>query len=199
MLTTRRITLAASLVLTLHLAGCGAWSAQNPGGGLSPVNAAAVGDVPRVMLFGADVVAYFTTGRYTQGQPRFSSTVDGVVFHFASADNKALFDANPTAYLPQYGGYCANGIMFGIPWGGNASDFRIIDSKLYIFGGELSQAAFELDTVNNIRLADRYWVSEIQGNNSFLQRAKRLVFRVAHYKTGAEQLEQVKAARARSN
>ncbi|WP_370263131.1 YHS domain-containing (seleno)protein [Limnobacter sp.] len=189
----RRLALVgiAALVLT----GCSAMTAQNPSSGLSPVNAAAMDDSPRVMLFGADVVAYFTQNAYVQGQPGIKSTYKDVDFYFSTPEHKAQFDAQPEQYLPQYGGYCANGIMFGIPWGGNAQDFRVVDGKLYIFGGEVSQAAFELDLQQNIALADGYWQSEVANNNSFLQRAKRLVVRVPHYKTGEEQAAQVQAAR----
>lgn len=169
-------------------------SAQNPGGNLSPVNAAQTEGADRVMLFGADVVAYFTQNMFVQGTSQFSSNYQNINFHFSSAEHKAMFDKAPEQYLPQYGGYCANGIMFGIPWGGNATDFKMVKGKLYIFGGQVSQAAFELDLDNNIALADQYWEREIRGNNSFIQRAKRLVVRVPHYKTGEEQAAEVKAA-----
>lgn len=189
---THKLLFAASLILSLG--ACSSMSAQNPASELSPVNAAQAEGADRVMLFGADVVAYFTTNSHVQGSAQFSSTYKDVDFYFSSAENKALFDQSPEQYLPQYGGYCANGIMFGIPWGGNASDFKLVNGKLYIFGGQLSQAAFELELDKNIALADRYWEQEIKGNNSFIQRAKRLVLRVPHYKTGEEQAAQVKAA-----
>jgi YHS domain-containing protein len=178
----------------LFLAGCGAMTAQNPDGGLSPVNAIATDTDEHLMLFGADVVAYFTQNRYVQGSPEYASEFEGVDFHFSSSEHKALFDANPTSYVPQYGGYCANGITFGIPWGGNAEDFLVRDGKLYIFGGELSQQAFMLDADGNLALADKYWREEVKGSNSFLQRAKRLVMRVPHYQSGEEQAEAVRAA-----
>ncbi|WP_338284488.1 YHS domain-containing (seleno)protein [Limnobacter thiooxidans] len=189
---THKLLFAASLILSLG--ACSSMSAQNPANELSPVNAAQAEGADRVMLFGADVVAYFTTNAYVQGSAKFSSTYKDVDFHFSSAENKALFDQSPEQYLPQYGGYCANGIMFGIPWGGNATDFKMVNGKLYIFGGQVSQAAFELELDKNIALADQYWEQEIKGNNSFIQRAKRLVLRVPHYKTGEEQAAQVKAA-----
>ena len=189
---THKLLFAASLILSLG--ACSSMSAQNPANELSPVNAAQAEGADRVMLFGADVVAYFTTNAYVQGSAKFSSTYKDVDFHFSSAENKALFDQSPEQYLPQYGGYCANGIMFGIPWGGNATDFKMVNGKLYIFGGQVSQAAFELELDKNIALADQYWEQEIKGNNSFIQRAKRIVLRVPHYKTGEEQAAQVKAA-----
>lgn len=189
---THKLLFAASLILSLG--ACSSMSAQNPASELSPVNAAQTEGADRVMLFGADVVAYFTQNKFVQGSSQFSSTYQDVSFHFSSAEHKALFDKAPEQYLPQYGGYCANGIMFGIPWGGNATDFKMVNGKLYIFGGQVSQAAFELELDKNIALADQYWDQEIKGNNSFIQRAKRLVVRVPHYKTGEEQAAEVQAA-----
>lgn len=191
---TRTQTLLIAASLLLGLSGCSAMTAQNPASELTPVNAAEMEGADRLMLFGADVVAYITQNAYVQGKPEFSSNYQKVDFHFSSPEHKALFDAEPTRYIPQYGGYCANGIMFGIPWGGNASDFRVVNGKTYIFGGTVSQAAFELELDNNIALADEYWAQEVKGNNSFIQRAKRLVVRVPHYKTGEEQAAEVQAA-----
>lgn len=182
----------AFISITVALAGCGSMKAQNPGGDLSPINGVTYESADHLMLFGADVVGYFTENRYLQGSPEHRSDYEGVTFYFASAENKALFDANPAAYLPQYGGYCANGISFAIPWGGNAEDFIVHDDKLYIFGGELSKQAFLLDRDGNLALADKYWEEEIQGSNSFWQRTKRLIIRVPHYQTGDEQAAAVR-------
>lgn len=186
---------ALALVAVIALAGCSAMTAQNPSGALKPVNAVADGADARVMLKGADVVAYFTQSRHVQGSPQFSSTYEDVTFRFASAEHKALFDADPKKYLPQYGGYCANGIVYGIPWGGDADTWRIVDGKLYIFGGRASQEAFELDLRANAKMADHYWASEVAGHNSFWQRGKRLVFRVPHYASGEELARRVAEAR----
>lgn len=190
--------LAAAAVLSVTLlGGCAAVVAQNPGGAYSPVNAVEMAGQDRVLLKGADVVAYFTEGRHRQGDPRFASTHEGVVLHFASAEHQARFDADPAKYLPQYGGYCANGIAYGIPWGGDADSWRIIDGKLHIFGGQGSKDAFELDVPGNLALAERYWQQEVAGRNSFVQRFKRLVFRVPHYKSGEELAAMVAAAKAK--
>jgi YHS domain-containing protein len=149
----------------------------------------------RVMLAGHDVVAYFTRGRHAMGAPQFKSVHEGVTFRFANAEHKALFDRDPKAYLPQYGGFCANGIVYGIPWGGDADSWRIIDGKLYIFGGQGSKDAFELDVPGNLALAEKYWNEEVAGSNSFWQRGKRLVWRVPHYKSGEELARMVAARR----
>jgi YHS domain-containing protein len=181
------------------LVGCSAMIAQNPSGKLKPVNAVADGDDARVMLKGADVTAYFTQGRYVQGSPQFKSVYESVTFRFASTEAKRLFDAEPTKYLPQFGGYCANGMAYAIPWGGDADTFRVEGGKLYIFGGKQSQEAFELDLPGNLKLAETYWSEEVAGNNSWWQRTKRLVFRVPHYKSGEELAKMVAAAKAKKS
>lgn len=196
----RLIRLAAPLLLaSLLLGGCTAMTAQNPDSPLRPVNAVADGADARVMLKGHDVVSYFTDGRHALGSPQWSSTYQGVTFRFASAEHKRLFDAEPQKYLPQYGGYCANGLAYAIPWGGDADSWRILDGKLYIFGGQGSKEAFELDVTGNRALADRYWKEEVAGQNSFWQRSKRLVFRVPHYKSGEELAKMVADAKAKKS
>ena len=177
----------------LALSGCGALSAQNPSGKYTPVNAVAEGDDSRVMLKGADVVAYFVDGKYAAGKAQFTSKHEAVTFRFASAEHKALFEAEPKKYLPQYGGYCANGIVYGIPWGGDADSWRIIEGKLYIFGGKGSRDGFYVDVPRNRALADKYWNEEVKGANAFIQRVKRYIFnRVPHYKSGEELADEVR-------
>jgi hypothetical protein len=186
-------TLAAAALL---IAGCAPLVTQSPGKGLSPVNAVADGEDAHLMLFGHDVVSYFTEGRHRLGSPAFRSVYKDVTFRFANAEHKRLFDAAPEKYLPQFGGYCANGIVYGIPWGGDADTWRIIGGKLYIFGGAGSRDAFLLDPARNLALADKYWNEEVNGSNAFWQRSKRLVFRVPHYKSGEELAAEVARAKA---
>ena len=188
----KKTLLAWLLVL---LAGCSAMTAQNPSSSLKPVNAVAEGGDDRVMLSGHDAVAYWTLGRHAKGLSQWRSVYEGVTFRFANAEHKALFDQEPKKYLPQFGGFCANGIAYGIPWGGDADIWRIDNGRLYIFGGAGSKAAFELDLAHNIALADRYWKDEVANSNSFVQRTRRLIFRVPHYKSGAELAAEVAAAR----
>ena len=193
------LRLLAVAALTVTLAGCGAMVAQNPSSSLKPVNAVTDTGDSRVMLKGADVVAYFTQGKYVQGALQFKSDYEGVTFRFSSAEHKAMFDKEPKKFLPEYGGYCANGIVYGIPWGGDADTWKMINGKLYIFGGQGSKDGFEVDEARHLQLAEKYWKEEVAGSNSIIQRTKRLVFRVPHYKSGEEIAREVAAAKAKKS
>ena len=175
--------------------GCAPLVTQSPGQGLSPVNAVSEGEDKHLMLFGHDVVSYFTDRKHQLGSPAIKSVYKDVTFRFASAEHKRMFDASPEKYIPQFGGYCTNGIVYGIPWGGDADTWEMFDGKLYIFGGKGSHDAFMLDVPRNMALANKYWNEEVNGSNAFWQRTKRLIFRVPHYKSGEELAKEVAAAK----
>lgn len=146
---TRRLGYAVLLVMLL-ISGCTAITAQNPDGGYAPVNAVNMGSDPRVMLKGFDVVSYFADRQERRGTSEFKSTYKAVAFYFATAEHKNLFDHSPEKYLPEFGGYCANGIANTIPWGGDGDTWKIIDGRLYVFGGQGSKEAFLLDEKTNL-------------------------------------------------
>ncbi len=152
----------------------------------SPFNTTSDGADSSLMLKGHDPVAYFTIGRHAMGKADIKVVHDGVTYRFSSEENKARFLKEPGRYVPQYGGFCSNGIVYGIPWGGDPDTWKLIDGKLYIFGGGASMNYFLMDQRRNLELADRYWKNEVDGSSALVQRYKRLVFRVPHYKTGAE-------------
>jgi hypothetical protein len=185
------------LAFVLSLGACAPFVTQSPGQGLSPVNAVKDGEDAHLLLFGHDVVSYFTENTHKMGLPTIKTVYKGVTFRFSKAEHKALFDQAPEKYIPQFGGYCANGVAYGIPWGGDADTWRVIDGKLYIFGGKGSLDAFLLDVPKNIALAQKYWGEEINGSNAFIQRTKRTTFsKVPHYKSGGELAAEVAKAQA---
>ncbi len=172
------------VALLFTLAGCA---------GTGPYNVSSDGADSRLMLKGADPVAYFTQGKYLPGKPEIKTEHDGVTYRFLNEEDKALFLKEPAKYMPQYGGYCSNGIVYGIPWGGDADVWKIIDGKLYIFGGQTSKNYFLMDEKKNLSLADQYWNNEVKGSNAFTHRYYRLANRVPHYKSGAELAAEWKA------
>jgi YHS domain-containing protein len=173
----RAAKVASSLVAAIVLSACA---------GAGPYNSVSEGADSVLMLKGHDPVAYFTLGKHTLGKPDIKATHDGATYRFVSDENKALFAANPAKYVPQYGGFCANGVAYGIPWGGDPDTWKIIDGKLYIFGGEGSRKYFLMDEKKSMQFADKYWTDEIRGSSGFVRRYYRLLVRVPHYKTGAQ-------------
>ena len=66
-----------------------------------------VSGASNIAVGGYDTVAFFTVKRALQGKREFSVEWMGEKWLFASAENLALFKANPEKYAPQYGGHCA--------------------------------------------------------------------------------------------
>ena len=66
-----------------------------------------------VILKGYDAVGYFEQGKPIKGKSALESTYGGATYLFASASDKAEFDKDPAKYAPQYGGFCAYGVLKG--------------------------------------------------------------------------------------
>lgn len=81
---------------------------------------------------GYDVVAYHTAGKPTQGDAKFAATYQGATWHFASAENKATFEADPAKYAPAYGGWCAAGASKGKKVPTKPDLWAIVDGQLYL-------------------------------------------------------------------
>jgi YHS domain-containing protein len=86
-----------------------------------------------IILKGCDTVGYFEQGKPIKGDSALTSTYRGATYLFASASNKAEFDKDPAKYAPQYGGYCAYGVLKGaLDDFEGLGDFVIYKGKLYL-------------------------------------------------------------------
>lgn len=110
-----------------------------------------------VAVEGHDPVAYFTEGKPVKGSESFTTTYNGAQFRFASAANLAKFEADPEAYAPQYGGYCAWAIAQGKFAKGSADHWRIVDGKLYLNYDAGVQKKWLKDVPGFITKADAKW------------------------------------------
>ena len=89
-----------------------------------------------VAIEGYDPVAYFTEGKAHKGSADITTEWEGVIWQFASAENRDLFVNDPTAYAPQFGGLCTEGVAFGeITVNLVPESFAIVDGKLYLAAG----------------------------------------------------------------
>jgi YHS domain-containing protein len=115
------------------------------------------GLLSRVAVSGYDAVAYFTEGRPVRGTTQHRIMHQGYEYRFASAENLAAFRANPSRYLPQYGGYCAWAVAQGYTAAGNPNNWRIVDGKLYLNYNDEIQQRWERDIPGFIRSANANW------------------------------------------
>ncbi|MCE8512212.1 hypothetical protein KBY22_05875 [Ruegeria pomeroyi] len=108
-------------------------------------------------LQGYDPVAYFTVGEATEGDWKITSVYHDATYRFANNENKAAFEANPEAYLPAYGGYCAFGAAMGFKFDGDPDNWKIVDGQLYLNLSDEIQAKWEEDISGFIVKADTNW------------------------------------------
>ncbi|HEY6356397.1 MAG TPA: YHS domain-containing (seleno)protein, partial [Burkholderiaceae bacterium] len=181
---TRMIVRAVWAALLMMLT-CTAWAQNYSSPNNGPFRTVSDGADDKLMLLGYDAVAYFTDNAAVKGDPAIKLEHLGVTYRFASEAHKAEFAKSPEKYMPQFGGFCANGINYAVPWGagGGPDTWRIYRGKLYVFGGQGARDQFEMDTELNLQRAHQYWNDEVAGSNAVVERVKRLVFRVPHYKT----------------
>ncbi|MEO1592416.1 MAG: YHS domain-containing (seleno)protein [Cyanobacteria bacterium J06632_22] len=110
-----------------------------------------------VAIRGADPVAYFTDGDYVPGTAEFTHEWEGATWQFASAENRDTFAADPEAYAPQYGGFCAWAVSQGQTASIDPTAWKIVEGKLYLNYSDGIQKRWEKDIPGNIAKADDNW------------------------------------------
>ena len=94
-------------------------------------------DDTKVALRGYSPVSYFEVGRPEKGKKEFKSTYQGIRYYFTSAAQKKTFDANPSKYVPAYGGWCAYGVSIGGLFRIDPEKYRIVNGQLLVFLNDL--------------------------------------------------------------
>ena len=87
-----------------------------------------------IALNGYDAVAYFKLQKAVKGKKEYAVYVQGITYYFSSQENKDQFKKDPSAYEPQYGGWCAYAMgKDGSKVDVDPETFKIIDNKLYLY------------------------------------------------------------------
>ena len=94
---------------------------------------------------GYDVVAYHTMGRAVEGTHDFSYNWLNLTWQFSSAEHRDMFTADPLAYAPQYGGYCASAPHVDGKPDIDPMAFRLVNNRLYLFFSEKGADAWASD------------------------------------------------------
>lgn len=114
-------------------------------------------DQQGIALQGYDPVAYFTSGAPAKGSTTFTATHDGATYHFATAENLEKFKADPAAYAPQYGGFCAMGVALHKKLDGDPNVWKIVDGNLYLNVNSEVSVAWQRDIPGNLAKANEEW------------------------------------------
>lgn len=106
---------------------------------------------------GHDPVAYFTEGKPVKGSDKFKTDYKAATWKFASQENLDKFLADPEAYAPQYGGYCAWAAAMNKTAKGSADNWAIEDGKLYLNINDDIQEKWAANKAEFIEQADANW------------------------------------------
>ena len=110
-----------------------------------------------VILKGYDPVAYFTQNKAVKGSSKYQSTYQGATYYFSSAADLATFNKNPVKYVPQYGGFCADGMRKKQENDIDPTVFFIVKGKLYLCESRAAEKAFRTHEDEDIVTANRNW------------------------------------------
>jgi len=110
-----------------------------------------------VAIQGYDPVAYFDLNGPVVGDAGHSSNWNGTKWLFTSAQNKARFDADPSAFAPQFGGYCAYAVSKGATAPTDPTAWSVVDDKLYLNYSQGVRKIWRQDIPGNISKAQVHW------------------------------------------
>jgi len=87
----------------------------------------------KVALKGYDPVGYITKNQALKGSKEQSAQHRGVIYYFASEENKKLFAESPVKYVPAYGGWCATAMAKGEKVEIDPANFKITRGRVFLF------------------------------------------------------------------
>ena len=108
-------------------------------------------------LRGVDPVSYFKNGGPKEGSRDISVDYKGGTYRFLSAENKELFEKNPEAYLPAYGGFCAYGTAVNAKVDGDPYIWHIVDNRLYLNINHSIDKEWQTNVPGYIADANKNW------------------------------------------
>jgi len=111
---------------------------------------------------GYDPVAYFSEDDAVDGSDDFTLDWRGASWRFASAENMATFESDPSAYAPQYGGYCAYALSQGSLAKAVPEAWTVYEGKLYLNFSKTVRVLWKRDIPGNVAAADGYWPDILQ-------------------------------------
>ncbi len=122
----------------------------------------AVFNTDDIAINGYDPVAYFEQGQPVEGLLDYAVNWNDAVWLFSTPEHMALFEGNPEAYAPQFGGYCAFALSKGQLAPTVPEAWTIVDGKLYLNYNLQARQLWSEDIPGNITKAESYWPDILQ-------------------------------------
>lgn len=117
----------------------------------------ATGRFNNTAIKGYDTTAYFEHGEARRGDGSHEIEYQGSNWRFAGDAEAALFEADPAAYAPQFGGYCTRALSLEKTVAANPENWRIHNGKLYLFVRAAGADLFDQAPDAMIVLAHAHW------------------------------------------
>jgi len=113
---------------------------------------------------GYDAVAYFTDSKATRGSSEHEVAWQDAHWYFSSAEHRKLFEADPSRYAPQFGGWCAAGVAKGEYFEVNPEVWTIVDGKLYLSYSRNIRDKWLEERSEKIAKAEHVWAERAKTN-----------------------------------
>jgi YHS domain-containing protein len=114
-------------------------------------------DANQVAIQGYDPVAFFTDAKPLPGRMEITSTHEGAIYRFTSAEHRDLFNKNPDAYVPACGGFCAFGVANGHTAPVKIETWQIAGGHLIFNYNTEVKAEFDKQRSTLLQQADANW------------------------------------------
>lgn len=121
-------------------------------------------EADQLAVGGYDVTAYFLEGKPVRGSKTHQLQYKGATWQFASGDALTRFKADPAAYEPQFGGYCAWAVSQGYIAPGDPEQWKVVDGKLYLNFNARAKELWEADQAGAIKRGQANWPGVLSNN-----------------------------------
>jgi len=110
-----------------------------------------------VAIMGYDPVAFIEMQETIRGRIDYELETPDGLWWFSSAAHRELFRKSPERYMPQFGGFCAQGVALGFKRRSDPTLWVLIDGKIYMHYSIEDQNRWAQDIRGNIRKAEENW------------------------------------------
>lgn len=110
-----------------------------------------------IAIDGSDVVAYYAGNGPVPGRAEITQDWMGATWRFATEANRAAFAADPEAYAPAFGGYCAYAASRGYLAPTIPEAWTLHDGRLYLNASLRARDLWLQDIEGNIALGRANW------------------------------------------